>query len=169
MTRINPNRASPKAQQAEAKSEVKSPATRTPPASSGHSVQTGFVAGAALPKPAVTSQLEFFVHPGLGEVKAFADSKGWAQKGWTQLSTYGVDLVYSSDQWKTTRTLNSSQVPSPFVNGRFTIPDLPKGTSIEFAVKVYVAASDPHDIGGHRDRGEVWLNNGGKNFTQVTH
>jgi hypothetical protein len=168
MTRITGNRAPQQAPKSEAKSEVKSPAAQAPAARTGHSVQTGFVAGAPLQKPAVSSQLEFFVHPGLNEVKAFAQSQGWPQKGWTQLSTYGVDLVYSSDSWKTTRTLNSSQVPSPFVNGRFTIPDLPQGTPIEFALKVYVAASDPHDIGGHRDRGEVWLNNGGKNFTQVT-
>jgi hypothetical protein len=123
---------------------------------------------AAPPRATTTSQIDFNVHPGIAEVRAFAEQQGWLAKGWTQLSTYNVDLVYTTDNWKTTKTASSSQVPSPYVNGRFILPDVPRGTPVEFAIKAYVAASDPHDIGGHRDRGEVWLNNGGRNFSQVT-
>ena len=54
------------------------------------------------------------------------------------------------------------------MNGQFILCDAPKGTTVEFAIKTFVAASDPHDIGGHRDRSEVWLNNGGRKYSQVT-
>ena len=62
----------------------------------------------------------------------------------------------------------SSDVPSPIVNGQFTLPNIAKGTEIEFALHVGVACQAPSDIGGYRERGEVWLNNGGQNFKQVS-
>lgn len=117
---------------------------------------------------APTSSLEFNVHPGLDEIRRYAEEQGWTAKGWKQLSVYGVDLVYTTDNWRTTRSLRSSEVPSPYVNGHFQMPDVPKGSNVEFAIKCYVGASDPHDIGGHRARGEVWLNNGGRNYTQIS-
>jgi hypothetical protein len=111
--------------------------------------------------------LHFDVNPGMNEVQNFAKAQGWPQKGWTDLSTYGQDIVYTTDNWKTTRSLNSSQVPSPFVNGRIILPDVAPGTQVQFALHVYVASHAPSDIGGYRERSDMWLNNNGQNYTQT--
>jgi hypothetical protein len=119
-------------------------------------------------RPVPTSRIHFNVHPGLDEVKRYAEQKGWLAEGFTQLSTPWMDLVYTTDNWKTTQTLRSTDVPSPIVNGFFSMPNVPKGTEIEFAIHVGVACSSPHDIGGNRERGDVWLNNNGQNYRQVS-
>ncbi|MBL9038577.1 MAG: hypothetical protein JNG84_08705 [Archangium sp.] len=118
-------------------------------------------------KPKVSSTLRFEVTGDMPEAKAFAAYKGWTTRGFTALSVPAVDLVYTTDNWRTTKVLHSYSVPSPYVNGRFTLPDVKKGTTVEFALKVTIACSHPRDIGGHRDRDDLWLNNGGSNYTQV--
>ncbi|MBX7097923.1 MAG: hypothetical protein K1X89_09435 [Myxococcaceae bacterium] len=115
-----------------------------------------------------TSTLHFSVHPGMDEVKGYAEQQGWLAKGFTHLSIVWQDLVFTTDNWKTTRTLRSSDVPSPVVNGRFLMPNVPKGAQVEFAIHVGVSCHAPSDIGGYRERGELWLNNAGQNFRQVS-
>jgi hypothetical protein len=130
---------------------------------------SSFAPAAVAPgRVAVSSGLDFNVHAGMPEIRAYAEQQGWLAKGWTQLSVFSTDLVYTTDHWKTTQSLSSSSTPSPYLHGRFTLPNVEKGTNVEFALHVRVACSDPHDIGGHRERGDLWLNNGGKNFTQVS-
>jgi hypothetical protein len=119
-------------------------------------------------RQAPTSRIHFAVHTGMDELKAFAAEKGWTREGYTQLSVPWQELVYTTDNWKTTLSLKSTDVPSPIVNGFFNLPNVPKGTTIEFAIHVGVACHAPSDIAGYRERGDVWLNNGGRNFTQVS-
>ena len=144
----------------------------------GHVISTppGYVEPHPLPPGAVvgpgraapTSTIQFVVDPGMRELKDFASSQGWAAKGFTHLSVPWQEIVYTTDNWKTTRTLKSSDVPSPLVNGRFTLPNVPRGTQIEFALHVGVACQAPSDIAGYRERGSLWLNNDGHNFKQVS-
>jgi hypothetical protein len=115
-----------------------------------------------------TSKIHFLVHPGMDEIKRFAEEQGWLQKGFTHLTIGMQDLVYTTDHWKTTQTLRSSEVPSPVVNGFFALPNVPKGTNVEFAIHVTVACHLPTDIAGYQQRADMWLNNGGKNFTQTS-
>jgi hypothetical protein len=114
-----------------------------------------------------TSKIHFMVHTGMEELRRYAAEKGWTDRGLTQLSIHGQDLVYTTDHWKTMRQVRSSDVPSPVVNGFFTLPNVSKGTPIEFAIHVWVAASLPNEY-GQGERGDMWLNNGGHNYTQVT-
>jgi hypothetical protein len=115
-----------------------------------------------------TSRIHFSVHPGMEELKAYAREQGWTAKGFTNLSVPWQELVYTTDNWKTTLSLKSTDVPSPIVNGFFSLPNVPKGTTVEFAIHVGVASHAPSDIAGYRERGELWLNNGGKNYSQVS-
>jgi hypothetical protein len=114
------------------------------------------------------SQIHFLVHAGMEEVKGFAIEKGWLERGYSNLTIPWQELVFSTDGWKTVHTLKSTEVPSPVVNGVFTLPTVPKGTPVEFAVHVGVACHAPNDPAGYRERGDFWLNNSGRNFTQVT-
>ena len=111
--------------------------------------------------------LRFDVNPGMKEIQDFANSKGWPQQGWTDNSVFAQDIVYTTDNWKTTRSLSSAQVPSPFINGRINLPDVAPGTQVQFALHVWVASHAPDDIGGYRERGDLWLNNNGQNYTQT--
>lgn len=115
-----------------------------------------------------TSAVEFVVHSGMKELQDFAGAKGWTAQGFTHLSVPWQEMVYTTDSWATTKTLRSSDVPSPVVNGRFLLPNVPRGTEIEFALHVGVACQAPSDIAGYRERSDLWLNNGGKNFRQVS-
>ena len=162
------------------------PAPEVPPAGPlaptsdawGHVISTpdGFVEPRPLPpgalsgpgRAAATSKVEFIVDSRMRELQDFASSKGWTAQGFTHLSVPWQELVYTTDNWKTTRSLKSSDVPSPLVNGRFTLPNVPKGTEIEFAIHVGVACQAPSDIAGYRERSDLWLNNGGQNFKQVS-
>ena len=130
----------------------------------GHVISTPSAPG----RPVATSKIEFIVHARMAELQDFAGSKGWTAQGFTHLSVPWQELVFTTDDWKTTKTLKSSDVPSPVVNGRFTLPNVPKGTEIEFAIHVGVACQAPADIAGYRERGDLWLNNGGKNYRQVS-
>jgi hypothetical protein len=115
-----------------------------------------------------TSKIHFFVHSGMEEIQRFAAEKGWLERGLTQLSVSGQDLVYTIDNWKTQHQLRSSDVPTPVVNGFFSLPNVPKGTTVEFAIHLWVGAHVEGGYLGHAERGDLWLNNGGRNYTQVT-
>ena len=150
--------------------EVQRPQTVTQPRASVPTPSSDFRAApiAQSQRQAPTSKLHFDVHPGIEEIRQFAERQGWLKSGFTNLSIVWQDLVYTTDNWKTTHTLRSTEVPSPIVNGHFSLPNVPKGTHVEFAIHVGVACHAPSDIAGYRERGDMWLNNGGKNFTQTS-
>lgn len=115
-----------------------------------------------------TSRIHFSVHAGMRELQEYAGACGWTERGFTQLSVPWQELRYTTDGWKTQRSLKSTDVPSPIGNGWFNLPDVAKGTTVEFAIHVGVACHAPGDAAGYRERGELWLNNAGRNFTQVS-
>ncbi len=173
MERIPPSRPSVtpsdvawKTEKAAARLTAPSPVTTRPPDMAPSAFE---VSSAAKSSPAPVSTLNFDVHPRLPEVVDFATRQGWVARGWTHLSVFSQELVYSTDDWKTTHALHSSSVPSPFVNGRIMLPNVPAGTKVTFALHLGVACSAPSDIAGHRERGQLWLNNGGWNYVQETH
>jgi len=114
------------------------------------------------------SKIHFHVHPFMPELQRYAHDHGWLERGFTHLSVPWLALRYTVDAWATTRDLKSTDVPSPIVNGWFNLPDVPKGSTVEFAVHVGLACHAPGDAAGVRERGELWLNNEGKNYTQVS-
>ncbi len=118
--------------------------------------------------PSVSSTVHFVVHAAMPEIVAYAQQRGWYDRGHNVLSTPWQELRWSADKWKTTRMVKSTDVPSPVVNGHFFLPGVRAGTEIEFAVHVGVACHAPHDTAGIRDAGEVWLNNAGANFVQLS-
>jgi hypothetical protein len=121
------------------------------------------------PQPmAVSSRIHFMVHPGMEEIRRVAESHRWFDRGFSQLTIPWQELVYTTDGWRSCRTLKSTDVPSPIVNGYFTLPDVPKGTLVEFAIHVGIDCHSPDDHASYRERGDVWLNNGGSNYTQVS-
>lgn len=115
-----------------------------------------------------SSRVHFDVHSDLPELRAYAAEKGWTRAGFTHLTIPWQELVFTADGWKTKQTVRSTEVPSPLVDGFFNLPDVPKGTHVEFAIHVGVVCHAPGDAAGYRERGELWLNNAGKNFTQVS-
>ncbi len=116
--------------------------------------------------PAVSSTVHFVVHGAMPEIQAYAQSRGWFERGHHVLSTPWQELHWTVDAWKTVHVLKSSDVPSPVVSGHFVLPGVSAGTDIEFAIHVGVACHAPHDTAGARDVGDVWLNNGGANYQQ---
>lgn len=141
------------------------PAAVSPARDSFAPASANAVAAASPADP--TSVLRFDANPQLAEIQQYAQDKGWIANGWTDLSVFSQDLVYTTDNWKTTQVLHSYSEPSPLVNGRWNLPVSP-GSNVEFALHVSVASHDPSDIGGYRERGDVWLNNAGQNYTQTT-
>lgn len=117
---------------------------------------------------APTSSLHFLVHPAMVEVQDYAAQRGWFAQGFTTLSIEWLELHWTSDGWKTTHVLSSTDVPCPVVNGFFFLPNVPRGMEVEFALRVGVACHAPHDTAGSRETGELWLNNAGANFKQST-
>ena len=57
------------------------------------------------------------------------------------------------------------QPPPLAPDGRIFLPDVQQGTEVEFALLVGI---EPVDAGPKPTRVEVWLNNGGQNYRQVT-
>jgi hypothetical protein len=123
------------------------------------------VHSAALPPSSV---VHFHVGPEMEDVKRFALAQGWLDKGYTALGIAWLELRYTTDGWKTTRVLKSTDVPSPVVGGFFFLPGVPKGTEVELAVHAGVFCRAPGDVAGYRERGSLWFNNGGRNFRQVS-
>lgn len=109
-------------------------------------------------QPVVASAIRFDAsNP---EVRAFAQSRGWAQPG-LKTTVFQADLVYSTDGWKTTHTAPLQYL----MNGQqgFILRDLPEGTPVEYAVHAQVGVS--HDNFYSLDeRADLWANNGGQNY-----
>ncbi len=104
----------------------------------------------------------------MDELQRYAREKGWPQAGYTHLTIHWLELHFTTDGWKTTHVLKSTDVPSPIIDGWFLLPYVPKGTALEFAIHVGLACHAPNDAAGYRERGELWLNNGGRNYSQTT-
>ncbi|HVE82896.1 MAG TPA: hypothetical protein VND93_08620 [Myxococcales bacterium] len=113
------------------------------------------------PRGMTVSSVHFAVHPGLAEVQQIARSNGWSS-----VSAEADEVVFTTDGWKTSRVMRASDTPPPMSpDGRIFLPEVQRGTEVEFALKVGVhpAGADPQAA-----RAVVWLNNGGKNYRQVT-
>jgi hypothetical protein len=115
-----------------------------------------------------SSVVHFHVHPEMEEVQRFARERGWLGQGFAQLSIGWLELRYSTDGWKTTHVLKSTDVPCPVVGGYYFLPGVPRGTEVELAVHAGVFCRASGDTAGYRERGSVWFNNGGKNYRQVS-
>ena len=116
--------------------------------------------------PKVSSTVHFAVHGAMAEIQAYAQWRGWYDRGHSVISTPWQELHWTTDSWKTMRVVKSSDVPSPVINGHFMLVGVSPGTEVEFAIHVGVACHAPHDTAGSRDVGDVWLNNGGANYQQ---
>ena len=111
--------------------------------------------------------VHFWVHAQMPEVKAFAEEQGWLAHGWDNLAISWQEMHYTTDGWKTTRVLKSTEVPSPVINGHFYLPFVVKGDKVEFAVQVGIAARTPGDTSGERASGVLWFNGDGQNYRQT--
>lgn len=126
-----------------------------------------------LVRPATTpleqrSSVHFLVHGGMPEVRAYAHSREWPERGFTQIAIPWQELHWTADGWQTVNVLSSTDVPSPVVNGFFHLPRIPAGTEVEFAIRVGLSCHCPGDVGLAREVGELWLNNAGANYRQRT-
>jgi hypothetical protein len=117
--------------------------------------------------PAVSS-IHFLVHAGMPEVQELAHSRGWFAQGFTTLSIPWTEMHWTTDEWKTAHVLRSTDVPCPVMNGYFFLPHVPSGTEILFAIRAGVACHAPHDTAGTRDTTDLWFNNQGLDYRQVT-
>jgi len=114
------------------------------------------------------STVHFLVHDGLPELKTYAEHRGWIERGYTSLVVPWLEMHWTTDGWKTLHVLKSTDVPSPMVNGYFHLPKVPPGTEVEFAIRVGLNCRCPGDNAGAREVGELWLNNHGRNYRQIT-
>lgn len=114
-----------------------------------------------------TSRIHFDVNPTLPEVVAFAETQGWLAKGFGALVVAWQELHWTADGWATVNKVASTDVPCPISNGWFSLQVRP-GTTVSFALRVGLQCRAPQDTAGCRDTGELWFNNGGANYSQVT-
>jgi len=114
-----------------------------------------------------TSQLHFDVSPALPELVAYAENRSWPAHGFSAVSISWQQLHWTVDGWKTVNTVSSNDVPCPITNGWFTVPVKP-GTSVAFALHVGLQCRAQQDTAGAREVGDVWFNDGGKNYSQIT-
>lgn len=114
------------------------------------------------------STLHFLVHPDMPELKREADARGWIARGFSRLTVPWLELHWSADGWKTKHVVSSNDVPCPIVNGTFHLTHCPPNTEVEFAIHVGLACHAQTDGAYARDVGDLWLNDGGKNYRQTT-
>lgn len=114
------------------------------------------------------STLHFLVHGDLPEVRRDAEARGWLARGFTHLTIPWLELHWTADGWKTKHVVSSNDVPCPIVNGTFHLSGCAAGTDVDFAIHVGVACHAPGDSAFARDVGDLWLNNAGQNYRQVT-
>jgi len=111
--------------------------------------------------------IHFWIHPSMDELKALAHQRGWPNKGWTVLTLPWLEMHYTTDGWKTTRVLKSTDVPCPVINGYFYLPHVEKGQEVEFAVHAGIACRAPNEGNQERESTSMWFNNDGENYRQV--
>lgn len=114
------------------------------------------------------STLHFHVHQDMHELRREAAARGWTARGFTHLTVPWLELHWSADGWKTKDVVSSNDVPCPIVHSTFHLERCPAGTEVEFAIHVGLACHAPGDTAFARDVGDLWLNNGGQNYRQVT-
>ena len=110
--------------------------------------------------------VHFWVPPGMEQLTAVAEQRGWTSRGWTVLSVPWLEMHYTTDGWRTTRVLKSTDVPSPYINGYFYLPFVEKGQEVEFAVHAGLACRAPNEGHQERESTSLWFNNAGKNYRQ---
>ncbi len=115
-----------------------------------------------------SSRIHFNVHPGIAEIQRYVHDMGWVAKGNSVITIRSQEVRWTTDNWKTTNVLMSLDVPSPIVNGFFSLPNVPKGTPVKFAILVGLSSHHPSDSAGARDFGSTWLNNDGQDYTQTS-
>ena len=98
------------------------------------------------------------------EVQVFAHAKGWDRTG-SRITVSSGDLVYSADGWHTTKTATIQYLLSS--NQGFLLRDVAVGTTIDYAVHAYICASYD-SFRSCYDRGDMWANNGGRNYRAAT-
>jgi hypothetical protein len=130
------------------------------------SISSGFVRPTTSPL-VQASTIHFLAHTDMHELIDYAAQRGWPGMGYDRLSIRWQELHWTSDGWKTSHVVRSTDVPCPVVNGYFYLPNVPAGTEIEFAVQVGVACHAPQDTAGARDVGDVWFNNNSLNYRQT--
>lgn len=114
------------------------------------------------------STVHFSVHPGMVEIQDEARRRGWFELGNTHVTVTWLELRWTDDDWKTSHIVSSDDVPCPVVNGTYHLVGCKPGTEIQFAIHCGIACHAPHDTAGARDVGDLWFNNSGQNYRQVT-
>lgn len=172
MAKISGNLPTPAAVRTEAPGAPAKSAPVAPVAKLQNTASSSFQAGVAQPSapiavnggtsvPAASSVKFDTNNP---ELEAFAASKGWNNAN-TQVGITSADLVYTTDDWKTTRSVPLQYL---FNNDRgFLLRDVPPGTNVEYAIHAQVYSSHDH-FRSADERADVWLNNGGQNYHAVS-
>ena len=121
------------------------------------------------PRPPGTAMVHFHVHAGLSEVRQYALDQGWFDQGFTAIGVDWLELHFTTDGWATTRTLKSTDVPCPIVDGWYFLPRVEVGANVAFAVHAGLTSRRPDDPdhGMFRGRGDLWFNNDGANYSQT--
>ncbi|MDQ3266495.1 MAG: CBM21 domain-containing protein [Myxococcota bacterium] len=66
------------------------------------------------------------------------------------------ELVFTLDGWRSLQVLRSSEAPQAFSENQVLLDGVPPGTPVEFALRL--------ELAGH----SLWLNNGGRNYRQLS-
>jgi hypothetical protein len=114
------------------------------------------------------SSVHFQVTPDLPEIQARVAEREWTARGFTHVTVPWTEMHWTTDNWKTSHVLRSSDVPCPVMNGYYFLPNVPTGAEVEFAIHAGIACHAPQDTAGSRDTADVWFNNDGKNYRQAT-
>jgi len=133
------------------------PAAQGGPRPEGTSSPMGIRLGAVTEKKASLLLMDAN-HP---DVANFANARGWNKPGFS-VDVYAADLVYTTDNWETTKTAKLQFMRNNVDKG-FVLQDVPPGKNIEYAIHAFVAQTyKNHEYTA--DRGDLWLNNGGQNY-----
>jgi hypothetical protein len=114
------------------------------------------------------SSVHFQVLPELPEIQTRVAEREWQARGFTHVTVPWTEMHWTTDNWKTSHVLRSSDVPCPVMNGYYFLPNVPAGVEVEFAIHAGIACHAPQDTAGSRDTADVWFNNDGKNYRQTT-
>jgi len=100
-----------------------------------------------------TSRVHFVVHPGMQELRAYAETEGWIAKGFTVLSIAWQEAALL-DRWVEDDALAQvARRAQPHREWILHAAERRKGTTVKFAIHVGVASHLPSDIAGTRSAG----------------